>query len=143
MAYNTLDSTTSIYNITHHIPAPTVAFYEALTGINLVTEGDDTETVNKKLLGLTLQARDYLFQDKSERTRFVMEYLIAFYPKWRLQFITYAVRFIEATYTIGDEHIVGNKDIPRLVKNAMTGLLNTYHFDYDTYYMVDNSEDIW
>lgn len=143
MAYNTLDGTTSVYNTTHHIPVPTVAYYEELTGINLVTEGDDSATVGKKLLGLTLQARDFLFNDKSYKTRKVMEYLIAFYADWRSAFITYAVRFAEATYTLGDEHIVGNKDVPKVVKNALSGLLNTYNFDYTTIKEMEDSAEVW
>lgn len=144
MAYNTLDGTTSVYNTTHHIPVPTVAYYEAITGINLVTEGDDTETVAKKLLGITLQARDFLFRDRSRRTRKVMEYLIAFEEDWRRDFITYAVRFIEATYTIGEEHILGNADVPKLVKNAIdTSLLRAYAFDWETINEVETSAEVW
>ena len=144
MAYSTLDGTTSVYNITHHIAVPTNAYFTALTGIDLVVEGDDSETVAKKLLGLTLQARDYLFQDRSHKTRKTMEYLIAFDENWRRDFITYAARFVEASYTLGEEHILGNKDLPKLVNNSIKGsLLKAYAFDWETVNEMETSEEEW
>ena len=108
-----------MYDLELHVSVPTLDYFKANTGIDLVLEKGSKELADGQVRSLTAKARDYLFMDKPYETQRIISYLIKTNKEWEATWLTYVVRYIEATLFYGDE---SNWDkTPKPILNAVYG----------------------
>lgn len=115
----------SKYSTELHVAVPTLDYIKRMTGIDILLEEGNKELAEGKIMSLTARARDMLFNGKPTTSQRIISYLIykgSYLDAW----LNYVVRYIEATFFVGDES--SWVKMPQTVWTAIYGSQLQYNY---------------
>lgn len=114
------EDTNSTYDLELKLAIPTYEYIKSMIGYNVEILGDsNTSETKQRIKGLTSDAKDELYTRIPLRIdKDVMDYLIATEKTWRNDFIKYAVKYINETFSNPDFEV-----LPKKLENAINGSL--------------------
>ena len=133
----------SIYNEKLHVRVPTIEYLKETTGYDLMTEGGWTETVTeRKILAMSIRARNYLQAGKPARHQKAFNYLIKTNDEWAEAWEQYVATYIAATFVYGDESAW--EKTPRDIQLAVNGsILQAHRFPEHIYVEAEYTTEVF
>ena len=125
----------STWDLDNHIAIPTLDFIRENTGLDMVSGGHAIiGDVKGKVKQLTINAKNKLFFDKSQRVRNALSYYIAYNQLYNQYWINYVASYIYDT--------IINGGLSDETTQAMQ-LINVYRFTDSALYEAENSGLEW
>lgn len=134
MDYTFTDNST--WDIDNHIAIPTIDFIKKNTGIDLNIYGDSIiGTVEGRVKMLTLDAKNELFFNKSNRVQNVLSYKMAYEREYNTNWLNYVVSYINDTFDNPDQVSTRTKQRKKLI--------DFYNFTVGVFSDIEESELEW
>ena len=112
-----------VYNEQLKVAIPTLDYFKEMTGRDLAILEGSSDLAEARVKGLTVKAKNYLYHLKTRETQSVFTYKIKTDNKYRDDFLTYAVAYIESSMFSDLDFVYGKDKPPFTVIQAIGGTL--------------------